>query len=126
MTPHGKFHWNALMTHDVERAKAFYENAIGWTFNGMEMPEGTYWVAMVGEEPAGGMFEMKGADFEGVPDHWMAYLSVDDVDARVAKAAADGATVIRPPFDVEGIGRITILKEPGGATIGWMTPAPPQ
>ncbi|MCG8545353.1 MAG: VOC family protein [Alphaproteobacteria bacterium] len=123
MTPHGKFHWNELMTRDVERAKAFYENAIGWTFNGMEMPEGTYWVAMVGEEPAGGMFEMKGDDFEGVPDHWMAYLSVDDVDACVAKATADGATIMRPPFDVEGIGRIALLKEPGGAAIGWMTPA---
>ena len=123
MTPHGKFHWNELMTRDVERAKAFYENAIGWTFNGMEMPEGTYWVAMVGEEPAGGMFEMKGADFEGVPDHWMAYLAVDDVDACVAKATADGATIMRPPFDVEGIGRIALLKEPGGAAIGWMTPA---
>ena len=126
MTPHGKFHWNELMTHDVARAKAFYENAVGWTFNAMEMPEGTYWVAMVGEEPAGGMFEMKGADFEGVPDHWMAYLSVEDVDACVATATADGATVLRAPFDVDGIGRIALLKEPGGAAIGWMTPARPQ
>jgi predicted enzyme related to lactoylglutathione lyase len=33
---------------------------------------------------------------------------------------------MRPVFDVPGIGRIAILREPGGASIGWMTPANPQ
>ena len=126
MTPHGKFHWNELMTRDVERAKSFYEKTIGWTFTGMEMPEGMYWVAMIGDEPAGGIYGMCGGDYEGVPEHWMAYLSVDDVDACVEKATADGATIIRPPFDVEGVGRIAMLKQPDGAVIGWMTPAKPE
>jgi len=31
--------------------------------------------------------------------------------------------VMKPAFDVPGIGRIVILQEPGGAGIGWMTPA---
>jgi uncharacterized protein len=31
--------------------------------------------------------------------------------------------VMKPAFDVPGVGRIVILKEPGGAGIGWMTPA---
>jgi predicted enzyme related to lactoylglutathione lyase len=46
-----------------------------------------------------------------------------DVDARLKKAVAGGASVIREPFDVEGVGRIAILREPGGAAVGWMTPA---
>jgi predicted enzyme related to lactoylglutathione lyase len=33
------------------------------------------------------------------------------------------ATPMRPPFDVPGVGRIAILREPGGAVVGWMTPA---
>jgi predicted enzyme related to lactoylglutathione lyase len=53
----------------------------------------------------------------------MAYLAVDNVDARVNKATAAGATLMRPLFDVPGVGRIAILREPGGAGIGWMTPA---
>jgi predicted enzyme related to lactoylglutathione lyase len=28
-----------------------------------------------------------------------------------------------PAFDVPDVGRIVILAEPGGASIGWMTPA---
>ena len=30
--------------------------------------------------------------------------------------------LVHPIFDVPGVGRIAILKEPGGAGIGWMTP----
>jgi hypothetical protein len=54
----------------------------------------------------------------------MAYIAVDDIDARLAKAEANGATVLRPAFDVPGIGRIAILQDPSGGAIGWMTPAP--
>lgn len=123
MTQHGYFHWNELMTRDAEKMKNFYADAVGWTFDGMDMGNGqTYWVAMVGETPVGGMFTMAGADFEGIPEHWMPYLAVDDVNAAVEKAKAGGATVMREPFDVPGIGRIAILREPGGAVIGWMTP----
>ena len=53
----------------------------------------------------------------------MPYIAVDDVDARVKKAVKAGAKVMKPAFDVPGVGRIVILTQPGGAGIGWMTPA---
>jgi uncharacterized protein len=90
----------------------------------MPMPQGgTYWMAKIGDKPAGGIFDASGAQFERLPEGWMAYLAVDDVDARVAKAVVAGAKLMRPIFDVPGVGRIAILTEPGGAGIGWMTPA---
>jgi predicted enzyme related to lactoylglutathione lyase len=120
---HGNFCWNELLTKDVERAKAFYGQTIGWTFEAMPMPDGgTYWVAKIDGRPAGGIFPTTGPGFEKVPEAWMSYLAVDDVDARVAKATAAGARLMRPIFDVPGVGRIAILTEPGGAGIGWMTP----
>jgi uncharacterized protein len=30
---------------------------------------------------------------------------------------------MRPVFDVPSVGRIAILTEPGGAGVGWITPA---
>jgi len=124
MPKHGYFHWNELMTRDVEKAKAFYSECIGWKFTSMQMDEGpVYWMMMDGETPIGGMFEMSGSEFDNVPDHWMAYIAVDDVDACLKKAVANGATIIRPAFDVKGTGRIAMLQQPGGAHIGWMTPA---
>jgi predicted enzyme related to lactoylglutathione lyase len=53
----------------------------------------------------------------------MAYIAVDDVDARVKKATKAGAKVMKPAFDVPGVGRVVMLLEPGGAGVGWMTPA---
>lgn len=120
---HGSFYWNELMTRDAERDKKFYADALGWTFDPMPMPDGTYWVAKMGDEYVGGLFPLTAPQFDGVPEGWMSYIAVDNVDARVKKAQALGAQLMRPIFDVPGVGRIAILKEPGGAGIGWMTPA---
>ena len=119
---HGTFYWNELMTRDVEKAKRVYADTLGWSFEAMPMPDGTYWIAKAGEKAAGGIIDIKGQQFAGVPEAWMSYLAVDDVDARVKKAQAAGATLMRPIFEVPGVGRIAILREPGGAGIGWMTP----
>ncbi len=70
---HGKFYWNELMTRDVERDKKFYGDAIGWTFDGMPMPDGTYWVANIGGQPVGGLFPINAPQFKGVPEGWMSY-----------------------------------------------------
>jgi predicted enzyme related to lactoylglutathione lyase len=121
---HGTFHWNELMSRDVAAAKKFYADTIGWTYDGMPTPDGkTYWVAKMGDQPVAGIFDISGPEFKDVPDDWMPYLAVDDVDARVKKAVAAGARVMKPAFEVPGVGRIVILMEPSGAAVGWITPA---
>ncbi len=110
------------MTRDVERAKRFYRDTIGWTFEGMPMDWGTYWIAKSGDRMAGGLFELTGPRVRRRAEAWMSYLAVDDVDKRVAKAIKDGAKFMKPIFEVPGVGRIAILMQPGGAGIAWMTP----
>jgi predicted enzyme related to lactoylglutathione lyase len=124
ITTHGHFTWNERLAKDVEAVKSFYEKALGWTFDGMPMSQGggTYWVAKANGEMVGGLFSTETEMFKGVPDGWMSYIAVDDVDARAAKATKAGAKLMRPIFDVPEVGRIAILTEPGGAGIGWMTP----
>jgi uncharacterized protein len=90
------------------------------------MPNGTYWIAKSGDKMAGGVFDTTGTDMASMPEFWMSYIAVDDVDKRVAKAKKAGAKLIREPFDVPGVGRIAILQQPNGAGIGWMTPTPSQ
>ena len=99
------------MTWDVEKAKSFYARSIGWTYDSMAAPDGTYWLAEQGETMVAGLFEQQQPDFDGVRENWVPYLAVDDVDARVEKAVALGAILERPIFDVPGAG------------VGWMTPA---
>ena len=123
MTAHGNFHWNELLTPDVERAKRFYGETIGWTFQPMPMPDGaTYWLAITGGKPVAGIFPTNRPEYKDVPEAWMSYLAVDDIDARVRKAVAAGAKLMKPIFDIPDVGRLAILTEPGGAGVGWITP----
>ena len=59
MTAHGHFHWNELRTRDAERAKKFYAETVGWTFEGSRTPDGTaYWIAQMNGQPVAGLFEL--------------------------------------------------------------------
>src|ERR1700733_8896597 len=61
MSEHGQFHWNELMTRDVEKAKKFYADTIGWTYDAMPMPEGgVYTLAMSSNIPVAGIFDISG------------------------------------------------------------------
>src|SRR5262245_1097796 len=123
--PHGKFVWNELMTHDVEKAKAFYSAMVGWTYETMPGPEGsTYWLIMNGDERVGGIFPMVEAALRDVPEQWVSYIAVDNVDARVKKATAAGAKVMHEAFDIPDVGRIAVLQDPRGAMICLIKPNP--
>ena len=118
---HGTVHWSECVTGDVEAAKAHYAAMLGWTFEGMEMEGGTYWVAKLGDTFVAGL--MSRDSLPGVPAHWMTYLAVDDLDAALQTAKETGGRVEREPWDVPGVGRIAMVSEPGGALAGIMQPA---
>ena len=84
---HGNFAWHELYTRDVEAAKAFHAATVGWTFEGMPMPQQdrTYWVAKAGDKPVAGVLDMRGILPDTDPPHWLSYLEVDDVDRLVAE-----------------------------------------
>jgi len=120
----GQFHWNELMTRNLKAAKTFYAAVCGWTYEAMEVDGMSYTIIMAGGQPAGGMFQMDGPEFENEDDHWGAFVAVEDADASAKAAVSGGGKVIRPPFDVTGIGRIALLQDQSGAILGVIKPAP--
>ena len=122
---HGKVLWNELMTRDLAGAKKYYESICGWKVAANDMPGGmVYHVAMRGEEMMAGIMDMNGMPgMDDAPAHWFTYIGVDDVDAAVADTKSGGGTVMREPFDIEGVGRIAMIADPTGAAVGLMTPA---
>src|SRR5262245_42371363 len=78
---HGQFCWNELRTRDVERAKKFYTETIGWGFDTSCTPDGhSYWIATEDGKPVAGFFQLTPEMAECVPESWMSFLAVDDVD----------------------------------------------
>lgn len=122
--PHGIFVWNELNTHDIEAAKAFHAATLGWSFEPMPIEGGAdYCIIRNADKQVGGIFRLDGPEFNGVPEHWLAYVAVDDIDARLARVSAAGGAVLRPAFDIPGVGRIAIVRDSKGAVLGWITPA---
>ena len=118
---HGAFSWCELQCDDAEKAEAFYRDVIGWETEAVEMPDGgTYTVMKVGDQPVGGIFKQP-PEMAGGPQRWASYITVDDVDKRVAAATAGGAELLGPLMDVPGVGRIANLKDPVGALISLVT-----
>jgi predicted enzyme related to lactoylglutathione lyase len=123
MATNGSFYWNELMARDVEAAKRFYGATLGWTFESMDGNNGSpYWVAKVGYETIAGIYQM-GPDDDESDLGWFSYVAVDDLSTALARATTEGGEVVREPFDVPGVGRIAIVTDPGGNTLGWMTPS---
>ncbi len=132
---HGTFGWNELMTSDVEAAKAFYSNVIGWTSHDVQMGDPTspakqgepsYTLWTIGDMQVGGAMKLDGPGMDNVPPHWMCYVNVEDVDETVEKALANGGKVIAGPMDIESIGRFYIIADPQGAVLGLGTSTMPQ
>jgi predicted enzyme related to lactoylglutathione lyase len=114
---HGDFSWTELMTRDVEAAKKFYGELLGWTMEDMSMGEGTYTVLKAGGASVGGIMTMPAQVPSHVPAHWAAYVTVDDVDAVAKKAEELGAKTIVPPTDIPGVGRFYTFRDPEGTVL---------
>ncbi len=120
---HGTVCWSELMTRDLDKVLAYYKDMCGWTIETVNMGEGDYHICKVGDQMVAGVMDMTGMPgMDETPPHWLTYLAVDDVDAAVKKTESSGGQVYRAPFDIEGVGRIAILSDPGGAALAVMTP----
>lgn len=106
-----------LTTTDMDKAKSFYSGLFDWNLQDVPMgPGGSYTLIGVGKDKAGcggGMMSMPGA-----PTAWMAYVLVDDVKASTEKARSLGATIVKDVMEVPGAGWMSIITDPGGATLG--------
>ena len=56
-----------------------------------------------------------------MPPAWGGYVTVNDVDAVVAKVAGLGGQVLMPPTDIPTVGRFATIQDPQGATLSLIT-----
>jgi predicted enzyme related to lactoylglutathione lyase len=117
MQTHGAPSWLELHTDDVEQAKKFYTEVLGWGIRGMEMSDGnTYNALVLGDGTIGGIVPVQGG-----PTRWLTYVTVDDVEKRTKRAQQSGAKVLSPPAAVPGVGTMSTIEDPTGAAICFIT-----
>ena len=114
----GTFSWVDLSTDDHDGAKAFYGGLFGWTFEDRPSSGGAYSMARKDGNVVGGVYRGEGS----FPPHWNCYVTVDSADAAADCAKAAGGTVVMDPFDVEDVGRMSLIQDPTGAFLALWEP----
>jgi len=116
MQTHGAFSWMELHSADGGKARTFYTDILGWGTEDMDMGSATYTVITNGEDKLGGFPPMVAET-----PRWLPYITVDDVDARTAKARDLGATVVSEPTTIPGVGRMATIADPVGGVVALIT-----
>jgi hypothetical protein len=117
---HGVFSWNELMTTDMPAAKKFYREALGWELQDLDNPGMAYTIAKKGTREVAGIMAMPG-DSPGMAPSWGSYVTVDDVDARVARVQSLGGKLCVAPQDIPNVGRFAVIADPQGAMLAMIT-----
>lgn len=109
--------WNELATPDVDGAKKFYGELLGWTFE--ESPNaatgGSYTSVSNKGRMNGGVIAMVGEQWKGIPPHWSAYFAVENVEDVIEKTKQNEGKLMVPPMDIPGVGRMAVLQDCTGA-----------
>ena len=120
----GTFCWVELATSDSEAAKTFYTQLFGWTYVDHPMgPDMVYTMLQLNGKDVGALYKLMAEQVsQGVPPNWLSYVSVTSADESTEKAKAAGATVLKEPFDVMTVGRMSVIQDPTGAVFALWQP----
>ncbi|WP_299550546.1 VOC family protein [uncultured Tateyamaria sp.] len=117
----GQIVWHDLFSADPQRSMAFFQHVAGWSF-AIEHAADFAWgggqtdfvLAMLANEAGAGFIETP----NGMSDGWIAYVEVPKMDSAAEAVEPLGGEIVRPPFDVPGVGRNALIRDPLGALIG--------
>lgn len=111
---HGTVSWYELASAEPDKVKPFYAGLCGWTIDETSYDGAPFTIFEKEGREHAGLRACKGDE----PSHWIIYFAVDNCD-DIARACPElGGTVVTQPFDVEGLGRCAMLRDPSGGYFG--------
>jgi|SRR5580704_12965721 predicted enzyme related to lactoylglutathione lyase len=113
-----------VQADNAERAKKFYESALGWKIEKANMPGGgmDYWMVETGDGPGinGGIY--KRTDTGHKVNSFDCTISVDDIDAVIAAIKANGGKIEpwegKEKWEMKGLGWFSRATDTEGNTFG--------
>lgn len=103
---------------DLERAKKFYANVFGWTYESWPAPM-PYWLVKTGEDARpginGGLMPRGQAGQQVVTT-----IAVDNLDETIRRLEANGGSIQVPKMAVPGIGWMVYFADSEGNSWGAM------
>ena len=115
MPANGTFCWNELATNNLEAARKFYTELLGWKLHTSDAAGMNYIEIEAAGRRVGGMYQTTPETGGQMPPHWMAYVAVDDVDTLAGRVESLGGKVCVGPMDIPNVGRFAVINDPAGA-----------
>lgn len=116
----GSFVWHELAAGNWEHAVPFYRDVFDVEPVEQPMDDGSFTMIRAGGQYVAGFRDQED---EGSTPHWEVYFSVADTDSSVSTARDAGAELLVEPYDIEGVGRTAMLRDPQGAVFWVMQDA---
>lgn len=110
--PEGAPCWVDAMFSDLEGAKSFYAEVLGWTFGETVEQYGNYTQAYADGKSVGAISSpMPGADG---PPAWNLYFATPDIEATARKIREGGGDLLMEPMKVGEFGTMVTAQDPSG------------
>lgn len=114
--PEGTPCWADAMFSDLEGAKSFYGDVLGWTFAEASTEFGNYTEAYAnGKAVAAVVPPMPGQEGQS---QWCLYFAARDAAATAARIRDNGGEVLMEPMQVGDFGTMCLARDPGGVVFG--------
>lgn len=106
------FTWYELVTHDMDKAVAFYKTVIGWDIKDSGMPGLRYMIFGKDGKDVGGIMTWAAAGAPRMPPEWMGHIHTAKLDEELKAVVADGGIILKPAQDIPGVGRFAVVLDP--------------
>jgi predicted enzyme related to lactoylglutathione lyase len=113
--PHGDYNHIEIPADDTKRARAFYEGLFGSTFTDTQFGDYALYATASGEQGVSGGLGKRG---ETAPMSTRNYVSVDSIEAALARAVELGGRVIENKDEVPGVGWWAVIADTEGNELG--------
>ncbi|HLL33850.1 MAG TPA: VOC family protein [Streptomyces sp.] len=115
--PEGHPCWADAMFTDIDGAKSFYGDVLGWTFGEAQTDYGSYTEAYRdGKAVAAIVPPMPGQEEDR--SQWCLYFASPDAAATAGKIRENGGELIMGPMSVGDVGSMCLARDPGGVVFG--------
>ena len=115
----GKIIWRDLLTNDPAASQRFYGELFGWTFENLDA-NSAYTLIRHNGRMIGGMIDTVALNNRDDISQWVVLMSVEDVDASIARVTAAGGEVVTPVTDLQNRGELAVFRDAEGALLGML------
>lgn len=121
----GVIAWIDLTAQNAEETRAFYEKVAGWKSKPVPMGEyDDYCMDASDGQTIAGICHARGEN-TGLPQAWLVYINVVDLDLSLKACQASGGKVLNGPRQI-GNARCAVIEDPAGAFAALYEPPKPS